>query len=530
MGGAITAAIFLLVAATIAALVGEVAHNSSVVEAVIDEWRKPITGALIRFTLWQAALSTLLSVVLAIPLARALARRRFRGREFLIRAAGLAFVIPSIVAVLGIVAVHGRSGWVNDLLALSNIARIDYLYGIGGILIAHVFFNLPLATRIFLNALLGAPQHHWRLATIYGMTSRHIFRAIEWPILRGMIAGVGGMIFLLCFTSFAIVLTLGGGPQSATLEVAIYQAVRFDFDLSRAVALSLIQIGICLILAAIFFSGGSSLPLRAGDIPAARPDRPDGMTIGARITDGAIIFTSAAFLIAPLLAVLLKTTTAPLAWTIITEPTFRRALGWSLFIAPCAGILSCAFALSICNAIVNLRRQHRIAAFAAVPEVVGMLTLLVPPITLGTGLFLLAHRAFGGFVSLGALPVILLNALLTLAFAIRILLPPLQAARNRYDPLCASLGIRGWHRWRILSPAMRRSAGYALAVAAALSAGDMGVIALFGTDDLATLPLLIYRLIGAYRLEQAAVAAVALCALCLALFYFFECIGRRANA
>ena len=536
IGGAVTTlGILVVVGCAVGGLVVE-AGRPGLLAALLAELHKPVTGAIIRFTLWQAALSTLLSVALAVPLARALARRgRFFGRRLIIRLSSLSLIIPTLVAVLGIVAVHGRQGWVNQLLAAAGLARLDYLYGLAGILIAHVFFNLPLATRIFLGGLLSLPQHSWNLAALYGMKPRHIFRHIEWPLLRGLIPGTAGMIFLLCFTSFAIVLTLGGGPKSTTLEVAIYQAVRFDFDLPRAVALSLIQIGICLLLALVFFTGGAPFPLRPGDYPGhsggGRPDRDAKLP---RIIDAVVIVAATIFLLSPLAAVLIKTL-APGGWTIVAEAEFRRALGWSLVIALCAGGLSCALALAVCNFIVSLRtRLHSAwAAWAALPEIVALLTLLVPPITLGTGLFLFFRRVVdhGDALSLGPLLVIVLNALLTLAFGVRILAPALLAQRNRYDQLCASLGVGGWHQWRyILWPALRQPVAYALAVATTLSAGDMGVIALFGTDDLSTLPLLMYRLIGAYRLEQAAVVAVVLCALCFALFWLMEQLGRLGPA
>src|SRR3546814_12421297 len=77
------------------------------------------------------------------------------------------------------------------------------------------------------------------------MDGGQIFRLIEAPMLRQIVPGVAGLIFLLCFTSFAVVLVLGGGPPNATLEVAIYQALRFDFDLGRVVAFAILQVGSC---------------------------------------------------------------------------------------------------------------------------------------------------------------------------------------------------------------------------------------------------------------------------------------------
>ncbi|RWF77504.1 MAG: thiamine/thiamine pyrophosphate ABC transporter permease ThiP, partial [Mesorhizobium sp.] len=88
----------------------------------------------------------------------------------------------------------------------------------------------------------------WRLASQLGMGPRPAFRLIEWPTLRAALPGVAGLVFMLCITSFTIVLTLGGGPRATTLEVAIYQALRFDFDPARAVTLTLLQIALTFIV------------------------------------------------------------------------------------------------------------------------------------------------------------------------------------------------------------------------------------------------------------------------------------------
>lgn len=532
MFGAVAAvAVAAVVGGALGALVATAGRDPWTVLAA--ELANPLTRSIIRFTLLQAALSALISVAAAVPLARALARRAtFRGRGLLIKLSSVSLVIPSMVAALGMVAVHGRSGWVNDLRALLGFARADYLYGLTGILLAHVFFNLPLAARIFLNALLNQPQTNWNLARLYGLSPRDIFRRIEWPLLRGLIPGAAGIVFLLCFTSFAIVLTLGGGPRTATLEVAIYQAVRFDFDLAKAVALSLLQLALCGVLAAGFFAlggAGAAFPLRPGELPGA--DRPDAGARGAKLIDAGVIAAAAVFLLSPLAAALARAA-SPGGWVLLADPAFWLALKWTVLIAVAAGVLACALALALADLTVTLR-GGRWRALALGPELAGLMTLLAPPITLGAGLFLLVRR-FTDALSLGPALVVALNALLALAFAARILTPALHAQRRRSDALCACLGIRGWHRWRwILWPGMRGPLAYALAVATTLAAGDMGVIALFGTDELATLPLLMYRLLGAYQVEQAAVAAAVLCVLCAGFFWAIEKLGGdggRENA
>jgi thiamine transport system permease protein len=93
----------------------------------------------------------------------------------------------------------------------------------------------------------------------------------------------------------------------------------------------------------------------------------------------------------------------------------------------------------------------------------------------------------------------------------------------QHDRLCASLGIAGWNRLRLVEwPAARRAVGLALALAAALATGDLGAIALFGTQDTATLPLLLYERLSSYQIGAAAVTALVLVGLCLLIFVAIE--------
>src|SRR5690606_11801964 len=198
------------------------------------------------FTVWQAVLSVLLSLLLALPVARALARYRvFPGRSLLLRLMELSLVLPTIVAVSGIIGVYGRQGWITGLL---NGWLPDHgwsLYGLNGILLAHVFFNAPLAARILLQALESVPAPRLRVASQLGLSGWWLWRTVRWPALRPVLPGVSALVFTLCFTSFAIIMTLGGGPRATTLEVAIYQALRFEFDFGQAAILATIQLVIC---------------------------------------------------------------------------------------------------------------------------------------------------------------------------------------------------------------------------------------------------------------------------------------------
>ena len=133
----------------------------------------------------------LLSVVPAIFVARALSRHpSFPGRAIILRLFALPLALPAIVAALGILALLGRAGYLAMPLSALSGGTWPGIYGLSGILVAHVFFNLPLATRFFLEALDTLPADQWRLASQLGMGPAASFRLIEWPAMRAALPGV----------------------------------------------------------------------------------------------------------------------------------------------------------------------------------------------------------------------------------------------------------------------------------------------------------------------------------------------------
>ena len=148
-------------------------------------------------------------------------------------------------------------------------------------------------------------------------------------------------------------------------------------------------------------------------------------------------------------------------------------------------------------------------------------------LVLGTGLFLAMHPFLR--VETVALPVtVVVNATLTLPYLFRLLLPELRQIQQDYGRLTASLGLPPTAALRyVVLPRLARPLGYGTGLAAALSMGDLGVIALFAGDSGATLPLLVQRLMGAYRMEQAAAAALILVGASYALFWAFDRIGSH---
>jgi thiamine transport system permease protein len=474
----------------------------------------PADWAAVRFTLWQAALSAGLSVVLAIPVARALARRRFPGRGALVTLMGAPFLLPAVVAVLGLLAVFGRSGWLNEGLAALGLPPVS-IYGLHGVVLAHVFLNLPLAVRMILQGWQGIPAERIRLAQSLGFGPGETLRHIEAPMLREVLPGVGLVILLICLTSFAVVLTLGGGPAATTIELAIWQAVRFDFDLGRAAGLAGVQVLISGAVALVAWRVVRPAGSGAGLDREAAPDAPGGWR---RLADGLALAAATLFLVLPLAAVALRGLPGLLDLPGSVLPATTRSLGVALVSAALCTTLALTLALATAS------RPRPVV------EVAATLPLAASGLVLGTGLFLIL-RPFVAPMAV-ALPVtILVNTVLTLPFLYRILQPGTRALAEGYGRLADSLGLTGWARLRwLVLPRLARPLGFGAGIAAALSMGDLGAIALFAGERQATLPLVIQHLIGAYRIEAAAAASLILVSLSFTLFWACDAGGRRAAA
>ncbi len=499
-----------LVAALILLALGAVAFSA--------EWGRglgPADWAAVRFTVWQAFLSALLSVMAAIPLARALARRTFPGRAALVTLLGAPFILPVIVAVLGLLAIFGRSGIVNSALAALGLPEVS-IYGLQGVVLAHVFFNLPLATRLLLQGWQQIPAERFRLAAQVGLTPWALFRAIELPLLRQIVPGVAALIFVLCLTSFAVALTLGGGPRATTVELAIYQAFRFDFDLSRAALLSILQLAIAgsaaaaalWVLPRVGFGAGQDGPLRRWDARGG----------GQRLLDSAIITLGALFLMLPLGAVVLR----GVAGLCQMPAQIWQAAGQSLLVAAGSILVLLSLALPMAGWVATRTRGS--------VEAIGLLGLSASPLMIGTGWFILINPVLDP-ARLALAVTALVNALMSLPFALRILVPRLRDTLRTYGRQAQTLGLRGWPLWRwLLLPRLAPQLGFAAGLTGALSVGDLGVIALFADQERVTLPLQMYRLMGAYRMEAAAGAALLLLMLALLIFWLCDWGGRRLAA
>ncbi|OHY82956.1 thiamine/thiamine pyrophosphate ABC transporter, permease protein [Marinobacter sp. AC-23] len=523
-GLAIASALIVLAMAGLGALVWETSLPD-----MSQLWRSRYLRTVVIFTAWQAFLSVALSLLVALPVARILARQpAFPGRAVLLRLMELSLVLPSIVAVSGLVSVYGRQGWftgfANDWLGASW-----NLYGINGIVLAHVFFNAPLAARILLQGIEGAPASQRRVAAQLGLGRWWYWRAVEWPAIKPVLPGLAALVFTLCFTSFAIVMTLGGGPAATTIEVAIYQSLRFEFDAGQAALLAMVQLFICGFLWWLAARRGLTASLLPDRRVAAHRSKA-GSSVWARICDGAALGLFVLFLLMPLIAIFLRGLPGMGAaffpqGSFSGNPALLDATLRSLAIALPAGLMSVSAALLIlASGSVGAK-----SALTRLTSVAAYLPLMVPPLVLGTGLFLLFRPSLGSS-NQGLILVTLINAMMALPFVLQMLRGPMGSLDLGSRQQADQLGVLGWYRWRWLHwPRLRRPLALAMAYGTGLSLGDFGVIALFGSPGHPTLPVLLYQQLGSYRIDAAAATGLWLILILLALFSLFNRLGTPAR-
>ncbi|MEF1291475.1 thiamine/thiamine pyrophosphate ABC transporter permease ThiP [Vibrio sp. M260118] len=485
-------------------------------------WNAPYYRHVTKFSFYQSFLSTLLSVGFAIPVAHALSRRSFFGKSLLLKLFATTLVLPVLVGVFGLLAIYGNSGLIADLFKSLDSQLPFSIYGLNGILLAHVFFNLPYATRLLLQALDTIPQEQHKLCAHLGMGHWDKFCWVEWPRLRQQLPHVSGLVFMLCFTSFATVMALGGGPKSTTIELAIYQAIKFDFDLQAGALLAIWQMLLCGVMALAVQRLTKPISVTSGAQASTMYRTKDCFV--SRCWDWGWIAASMLLVLPPLLMVLMSGMNGQ-AIDVFTDSRFWQALWASVKVATMASVIAVIAGIAILLTSRRLRLNYREKSADHI-ELIGTIILVTPGLVISTGLFLLL-RSFTDVFSLALVVVVAVNALMGLPYVIKTLSQPMLHIEQKYQYVCASLGMKGWHRFKVVEwKALKKPMAHAFAISFMFAIGDLSAIALFGSQEFRTLPLYLFQLLGSYQMDAAAVVSVTLLLLSVGCFTLIETLFK----
>jgi thiamine transport system permease protein len=455
------------------------------------------TGQIAWFTVWQATVSTALTLLAGLPLAWATARLRFRGRELVRALVVVPFVLPTVVVATAFIA-----------LLPAGLER-----GVVPILLAHVFFNIAVVVRIVGGYWGRLDTRLWDAAATLGASPARRLRELTLPALRPALAAAGALTFLFCFTSFGIVVILGG-PSRLTLEAAIYDEAARTFDLRAAAALSLLQ----LLAVAAIVSLASRLEARAGLVApvgvGSRVARRPGPT--ERMALLAVLGAGASLLGAPLAALVIQSLDTPGGIGL----GFYRSLGHdtpSLLVTPWHAIVNslgfAAAATAIAVAVGGLAATAIARRPAGWLDVGVMLPLGASAVMLGYG-FVIAFDTppvdFRG--TLWIVPVV--QSLVAAPFVVRVLVPALRSVDPRLREAAAVLGATPARtRLAVDLPLALRPLGVAAGLAFAIALGEFGATVFLARSDRPTLPVAIFRFLGRPGAENQGTAA----ALCVTL-------------
>lgn len=481
-------------------------------------------GRILKYSVLQAGLSAVLAIIFGLILAKAFFYLDFKGKNLLYSLLLFVWSLPSLVIIFAVIGIWGNSGWLAHLCELLGMKWQFNLYGLQGILLAHCLLNIPLATKFCVEALKTVSSPQFQLAAQLNLVGWQYFRIVELPVLKRILPYIFTTIFLICFTSFPIVLMLGGSPKYSTLEVAIYQAVSFEFDFAKAVMLIIVQILVGFLLQIVLhFSSQKVLNSDSQDKPNVEIwiPRPIGRAkIGLKI----VLYVQSFCIILPLANVVWAGISVSKWWERIASPSLWKAAGISFTLSLIASLTALSISYFIALEARKLLFRQQKLRYALLSSAVTY-PLILPVFLLAVGLFLLLKNVELSTVQLLWL-VGLCNGMTLLPFIYPLLFAPLWQTLTTQDKLAKSLGLSGFQRWWIAEKHyLIRPFAQAFALAMSASLGSFAVIAFFGSPDFSSLPYLLYQQLGSYRTEDAAVTAFI-----LMLFTFLPFLLTRTKA
>ena len=498
----------------------------------------------LRFTAFQAALSTLLTLAIGLPGAWLFTHFTFPGKKALKLLSTLPFILPTVVVAAGFNALLGPRGWVNlGLMALFDLESppIQFLNTFGAILTAHVFYNTTIVIRVVSNAWSRQNARLQQAAQVLGASPWRTFREVTLPLLRPAILSATLLVFLFNFTSFGVILMLGG-PQFATLEVEIYIQAMHLLNLPLAAVLSILQL-ICTLGITIAHNQLSrkdvlAVSSRAQELPVRKPKRGFQTVIVALLV--AALFT---LLVSPLAALALRSVVKLDAnrgergeiargFTLqYYQALWENPRNSLFYVSPIEAarnslifaLITIAIAVSLGLLVAYAQKQR--SPLNHILDPLMMLPLGASAITLGLGFIIVFNQPPFSTLSF---PILLpiAHSLIALPFVVRTLGPALQGIPPSLRNAARVLGarpLRVW--WEVDLPLLAPSLLVSMIFALTISLGEFGATSFLTRPQYPTLPVAIYRYIsqpGALNYGQALAMSTLLMLVCAAGIFLIE--------
>ena len=492
-------------------------------EAVINTFRDAYTWRLLAFTVWESLLSAVISVGLAIPFSVFFSKYSFFGRKAILTASDVAFALPAILCVLGFVIFYGNNGILNNILVSLHITeeKIKFLYSFPSVIMAHVYLNFPVAFSLITSALVGMDEKEEMASKLLGKNNFYTFIKITIPKVKGTIISAFILIFLFCFPSFLIVMSLGGSPKYYTIEAEIYRRTYTDVNTVSSSSLALFSFIIMSLLLLVSGYGRE-------EKKASRSKRMIKKARGWKKLEAfALSLMITLFLAPPLLSIIYRAfftkdgTFTLKAWLDIASSsptgagTGLNAIFNSLLIALVSSFL--AVSLSTAISISAVRRKSRII------PLLTSLPMAAGSVSLGLGFAFLSTRLPYKSIYISYILVILAHLVVVMPFTVRTIMPGAKRIPDTLTlaSMCLGKGCYSSYR-KVEKPMLKSYRRRAFAFAFALSLGEVNATMALAEGKVTTLPILIYKMINQYNYQGASALAIILLTTAIIVFAIGE--------
>lgn len=474
-----------------------------------------LTGSVLLFTLYQAVLSTLLTLLLGLPAAYLFARFDFPGKALLRALTAVPFMLPTVVVAAGFNALLGPRGWLN--LGLMNMfgletAPVQFVGTLGAILLAHIFYNTTIVIRVVGSALSQLDPRLEAAARTLGADSRRVWWRVTLPLLRPSLLAAGTLVFLFDFTSFGVILLLGG-PGVATLEVETYIQALQMLNLPLAGLLSAVQL-LCTLAFSMLYTRVVAKTRVQVSLRTTQYNLRRARVWREKIFVTGLGFLLILFFILPMLALPLRSVSRLEAargqrtdvqygltadyyselfinrrGSLFYVPPIRAALN-SLGFAGLTVLFSLLMGFPAASALARPGKLERWL------DPLLMLPLGASAVTLGLGFIISFNRPpLRLLASPWLIP--LAHTMVALPFVIRTLQPALASIPEHLRDAASVLGASPFRAWLAVDwPIIWRASLAAATFAFTVSLGEFGATALLTRPDYPTIPIAIYRFLS----------------------------------
>ncbi len=501
----------------------------------------PRTWRLVWATLSQAAVGSVASVAFGLPVAYLLYRTRFPGRALLRGVVTVPFVLPTVVVGVAFQALF-RPGGLLDFLNLQET--------FAAVVVSLVFFNVSVVVRTVGGLWERLDPRAEQAARALGASPARAFRTVTLPALTPAIASASAVVFLFCATAFGVVMVLGGAGYN-TVETEIFRRTTQFLDLRTAAVLSILQLVV--VTLALLVAGRArasrerALHLEHQDRAAHRWSVRHAADVACGV---ATLLVVGGLIVTPLAGLVARSFQNPDgAWGLhnyralgttgtraALVVTVWEALATSLRTAATATLIAVVIGGLVALVLSRRPRRRPLRRAIGVLDAVVMLPLGVSAVTVGFGFLITLDRPLGLDIDLrtSGLLVPIAQAVVAIPLVVRTVLPVLRAIDPRLREAASVMGARPGRVLRDVDlPIALRSLGLAIGFAFAVSLGEFGATAFLARPDSATLPVVIFRLIGrpgAENYGMALAASVILAALTAAVMMLAEQLrGDRAS-